>query len=126
MTTRHSWEVLPAAPIKQSGAISACFLAHGLRDYRDAARFVSELPYGRNSARTATCEVLTEGHGTCSTKHALLAALAAEQQIPVALMLGTYEMNAVNTPGGRNNARAPRYRLPARSALLRLVPRPAS
>lgn len=99
MTAMRSWEVLPAAPIRQSGAISAGFLAHGLRDYRDAARFVGELPYGRNSARTATCEVLTEGHGTCSTKHALLALLAAEQQIPVALMLGIYEMNAVNTPG---------------------------
>jgi hypothetical protein len=40
-----------------------------------------------------------ERRGTCSTKHALLARLAAEQEIPIALMLGIYQMNARNTPG---------------------------
>lgn len=43
--------------------------------------------------------VLTEGRGTCSTKHALLAELATEQRLPVALMLGIYLMNERNTPG---------------------------
>ena len=43
--------------------------------------------------------VLTEGCGTCSSKHALLAGLAAAQRLPVALMLGIYLMNERNTPG---------------------------
>ena len=37
--------------------------------------------------------VLSAGKGTCSTKHALLAAVASEQNIPVALTLGIYEMH---------------------------------
>ena len=37
--------------------------------------------------------------GTCSTKHALLAALAHEQALPVVLMLGIYAMHERNTPG---------------------------
>ena len=50
--------------------------------------------------------VLTEGRGTCSTKHALLAELATEQRLPLALMLGIYLMNERNTPGvGRVLAR---------------------
>lgn len=43
--------------------------------------------------------VLMEGRGTCSTKHALLAELATEQRLPVALVLGIYLMNERNTPG---------------------------
>ena len=47
--------------------------------------------------------VLEEGRGTCSTKHAILAALAAENAPPnvrpVELRLGIYEMDEGNTPG---------------------------
>jgi hypothetical protein len=42
--------------------------------------------------------VLNERKGTCSTKHALLKALASEQGLPIRLMLGIYEMNVRNTP----------------------------
>src|SRR6267142_392889 len=42
---------------------------------------------------------LREGKGTCSTKHALLAALAEEQNVPVVLTLGIYAMHDRNTPG---------------------------
>jgi len=45
--------------------------------------------------------VLNERKGTCSTKHALLKALAGEQGLPIRLMLGIYEMNVRNTPGIR-------------------------
>jgi hypothetical protein len=43
--------------------------------------------------------VLTEGRGTCSNKHALLAVLAGEQGIDAALTLGIYDMSEANTPG---------------------------
>jgi len=36
---------------------------------------------------------------TCTTKHALLAALAREQHINAQLVLGIYEMSERNTPG---------------------------
>jgi hypothetical protein len=46
--------------------------------------------------------VLPERRGTCSTKHALLAALALEHDAPVELRLGIYPMDGRNTPGIEN------------------------
>ena len=43
--------------------------------------------------------MMSEGRGTCSTKHALLRRLALEQDIEIALVVGIYQMNARNTPG---------------------------
>ena len=80
-------------------ATSAGFLALGIDDYRQAARFVYQLPYGRNANRADFRLVLPERCGTCSTKHALLAALAIEQRLPIHLTLGIYEMDERNTPG---------------------------
>ena len=54
--------------------------------------------------------MLSEGLGTYSTKHALLAELAREQQLPVMLTLGIYHMHDRNTPGV--DLILTRYRLP--------------
>jgi hypothetical protein len=43
--------------------------------------------------------VLRETRGTCSAKNTLLKLLAMEQQIEIALVVGTYEMTEYNTPG---------------------------
>ena len=58
-----------------------------------------QIPYGRITERSRYWLVLDEGRGTCTTKHATLAALAREQGIDVRLMLGIYEMSERNTPG---------------------------
>jgi len=70
---------------------------HGVLTYQDALIFVNKLPYGRNQSTTITC-VIEEKRGTCSTKHAFLAALAEENELPVKLMFGYYHMNNQNTP----------------------------
>lgn len=70
---------------------------HGIATYQDALVFVNQLPYGRNQSSTITC-VLEEKRGTCSTKHAFLAALAQDNELPVKLMFGYYHMNKQNTP----------------------------
>lgn len=70
---------------------------HDVSTYQDALVFVNKLPYGRNQSTTLTC-VLEEKKGTCSTKHAFLAALAQENQFPVRLMFCFYFMNKKNTP----------------------------
>ncbi|MQA92658.1 MAG: hypothetical protein GEU90_20955 [Gemmatimonas sp.] len=57
------------------------------------------LPYGRTSKAGEHSLVLIEGRGTCSSKHALLAALARNHGAPVYLLLGLYEMNEQSTPG---------------------------
>ncbi len=95
----RSWYALPEKQLAASGEASAQFLALGIDDYREAARFTNQLPYGRNADRANFRLVLPERRGTCSTKHALLAALAIEQRLPIHLTLGIYEMSERNTPG---------------------------
>ena len=95
----YGYDALPGDPIRDRGPVSAAFLGLRIDDFRGAARYVRDLPYGRNAATSDMLAVLNEGKGTCSTKHALLKALAGEQALPIRLMLGIYEMNARNTPG---------------------------
>ncbi len=81
------------------GPISKQFLQIGISDYASACDFVRLLPYARNSDKHQNDIVLQEGFGTCSTKHALLAELALEQEVKrVRLMLGIFMMHAHNTP----------------------------
>lgn len=95
----RSWEALPDHALLDAGPDSKELLARGLRDYRAAARYLHGLPYGRTSDRSDPRLVLREGRGTCSTKHALVAAVAAEQRLPVFLTVGIYDMSEANTPG---------------------------
>ena len=86
--------------IKPTGKISRSFLTRGPVNFHQAAQFVTQLPYGRNTDRSDYRLVLSEGRGTCSTKHALLASLCTEQQQnEIQLYTGIYEMTGSNTPG---------------------------
>src|SRR5215471_3539690 len=114
----YGYDALPSDPIRDRGRVSAAFLGLLIDDFRRAAQYVRDLPYGRNAATSDMLAVLNERKGTCSTKHALLKALADEQGLPIRLMLGIYEMNARNTPGiGHVAGRTP-LALHPRSALL--------
>lgn len=74
-------------------------IAKGLFTYDSVLQYVKQLPYGRSSNRSDYTSVLKEGKGTCSTKHALLKAIAIENQIEdLELYLGIFKMNAENTP----------------------------
>jgi len=95
----ESWHILPDAPLGAVGPDSQAFLHEGCADYRSAAKYLHELPYERNSDRADFRLVLSEGRGTCSTKHGLLAAVALEQGLPVSLTIGIYDMSEHNTPG---------------------------
>jgi len=90
---------LPDFLLDPATETGARFAGRGVRDFRSAARFVMLLPYGRNTDRLDYRLVLEERRGTCSTKHAFLAALAQEHDRPVELRLGIYEMDGRNTPG---------------------------
>lgn len=68
-------------------------------DFHAALRWVHALPYGRNTNRADYSLVATERRGTCSTKHALLAALAREAHAPVALRTGIFLMSEQTTTG---------------------------
>jgi len=95
----HSWEALNPVILKPAGVITAAFMGVGVRDFQAAAAYVNRIPYGRNTNREDALAVISEGRGTCSTKHALLRRLALEQDLEIALVIGIYQMNARNTPG---------------------------
>lgn len=71
----------------------------GLVTWQQLTNLVKKLPYGRNKNRTDVSLVLTEMKGTCSSKHALLKAIADENCFTdVKLHLGIFKMNKTNTP----------------------------
>ncbi len=79
--------------------ISRAFRALALGSFAQAARWVQDLPYARNRNKQDPMAVLTDGHGTCSTKHALLKRLADENgEHDLLLVIGLFRMNARNTP----------------------------
>lgn len=94
-----SWQALPKWQLRPQGPITAAFLERNVSDLQQAGQLLQSLPYGRNERPLEPLCVLDEGRGTCSTKHALLARLAEEQDQPIQLMLGIYEMDPANTPG---------------------------
>ncbi len=81
------------------GHFATAFRSRGCKTFREAAELVRTLPYARTTNPLDYELVLVERRGTCSTKHALLAALAREESITIKLMLGIYEMMESNTPG---------------------------
>ena len=91
--------VAPNLDLVSGEKITDEFSRRGLTDFHAALDYIWRLPYGRNSNRADYNLVLRERRGTCSTKHALLAALAVEQKRQIFLTLGIYEMNTRNTDG---------------------------
>lgn len=86
-------------PFSEDGEISRLARSYGLDTFAATVHHVQALPYGRTTGRSDYRLVLGEGRGTCSTKHALLAALAQENGLEIDLVLGVYEMTEANTPG---------------------------
>lgn len=78
---------------------SAAFREVGVHSFVQACQYVARLPYGRNANRSDFELVLSEGKGTCSSKHALLAFLANENaQDSVELMVGIFLMSPETHP----------------------------
>jgi catechol 2,3-dioxygenase-like lactoylglutathione lyase family enzyme len=70
-----------------------------IHTWNELLEFVRQLPYGRNQNREDLSLVISEGKGSCSSKHALLKKIAENNQISgVELILGMYKMNQHNTP----------------------------
>lgn len=89
----------PDFKIKDTGPVSRAFIERGISDFSDAAQFIMHLPYGRNEDKDNLLSVFTDGCGTCSTKHALLRLLAAENNFnDLKLYIGIFRMHSLNTP----------------------------
>jgi len=94
-----SYEILPNNEIVDKDKVTQAFLNIGIFDIHSACEYVLKLPYGRTSEKTNYMLVLAERRGTCSTKHAIIAALAWQLKINVQLFLGIYLMKESNSPG---------------------------
>ncbi len=72
----------------------------GVGDINNLIAFVKNIPYGRTTNRFNLLEVIIENRGTCSSKHALIKAVATENGISnIKLILCMYKMTVANTPG---------------------------
>lgn len=86
-------------PIEKSGPFSDLFRANDIADFAAACSFIGNLPYERISQRNDLTLVLKELRGTCSSKHAVLAYLALEQEHPeVELIAGIFLMSGETHP----------------------------
>lgn len=88
----------PNPAIQPIGAVGQAFLKQGITSLWEAIDFVHQLPYGRTTDRANYCQVLSEQRGACSSKHALIAALAEEQGVPLQLTMGVFLLTAKNRP----------------------------
>ncbi|WP_262151607.1 hypothetical protein [Chryseobacterium foetidum] len=80
------------------GTISEQFLKRSIADFHAACKYISELPYKRNSDKNNIQCVFDDLGGTCSTKHATLRKLALENNQPdVKLILGIFKMDSEYT-----------------------------
>jgi hypothetical protein len=86
------YRVFPERAIGTDGPISAEFSTLNIRSFQEACRHAHELPYGYNSDRDDLMILFKEKMGTCTTKHAVIATLAQELQLPVQKNIGIYAM----------------------------------
>lgn len=84
--------VFPESWIMDAGPVSSEFINLGVASFLDACRFVRDLPYGYNSDRDDLMILFKEKIGTCTTKHAVIATLAEELDLPVEKHVGIYAM----------------------------------
>lgn len=86
-------DVLPSVDIQPNGIVSQAFLTRQITSFTEACRWVKALPYGSNSSTEDSLILFSEGRGTCTTKHGVIARLAQEQNLPVCKNLGFYRLN---------------------------------
>ena len=92
------YTVFPNKTIVNAGNISNHFLGCGIDHFLDACDYVHNLPYGYNSDRDDLMILFKEKMGSCTTKHAVIATLAAELELPINKSVGIYPMTeAIDT-----------------------------
>jgi hypothetical protein len=94
-----SYTLFPDKPIGGEGAVARTFLGIGIATFHDACRYVHQLPYGYNSDRDDLMILFKENKGSCTTKHAVIATLAAELDLPVHKKVGIYAMTEALVSG---------------------------
>jgi len=89
----NKFTIFPNPTIIKKGIISEKFISIKIRTFWDACSYILNLPYGYNSKTDDILILFNEGYGSCTTKHAVIATLAEELNIPVYKMVGVYAMS---------------------------------
>ena len=105
-----AFTVFPNKAIINAGTISNHFLSSGTKHFLDACHYVQNLPYGYNSNRDDLMILFKEEMGSCTTKHAVIATLAAELDLPIKKLIGIYPMTEAIVTG--TNKILAKYDLP--------------
>lgn len=82
---------LPDIEIKLAGEISKKFLELGIRSFRKACDYVHDIEYGYNTNYDDKMIFFKENKGSCTSKHAVIAGLAEELNIPLYKYIGVYK-----------------------------------
>ena len=106
----ESYTVFPDRAITQTGPMGRIFTGLAIGTFHEACRWVQQLPYGYNSDRDDLMILFKEKRGSCTTKHAVIATLAAELALPIHKQVGIYAMTEALVTGTREILA--RYRLP--------------
>ena len=93
------YTIFPDLQIQGGGVISDSFRSLEISSFIEACRYVHQLPYGYNSERDNLMILFKEKMGTCSTKHAVIATLAAELGLPINRGVGIYPMTEAVVTG---------------------------
>ena len=95
----NPYKVFPDKTITEAGPITKTFLSLGIGSFQEACQYVHGLPYGYNSDRDDLMILFKEKMGTCTTKHAVIATLAAELGLPITRGVGIYAMTETIVTG---------------------------
>ena len=87
-----SYDKIPDAEIKPIGIISKKFLELGINSFKEACMYVHNIEYGYNTNYDDKLIFFKEKKGTCTSKHATIAQLAKELNIPMNKHVGVYKL----------------------------------
>lgn len=104
------FNVFPEKAVTGTGPVPKAFQDLGIQSFQEACRCVHALPYGYNSDRDELMILFKEKMGTCSTKHAVIATLASELDLPITRGVGIYAMTEAIVTG--TNKILTEYNLP--------------
>jgi len=96
-----SYEYLPDKLIKPLGDISKKFLKLGIKSFKDACIYVHNVEYGYNSNYDDNMIFFKENKGSCTSKHATIAGLAEELDIPLYKYVCVYKFTEEITTGAK-------------------------
>jgi len=105
-----SYDILPNVEIKPVGEISRKFIDLGIKSYREACDYVHNLEYGYNTDYDDKMVLFKENKGTCTTKHAVIAGLAEELELPLYKHVGIYKFTEEISTG--TNEILKKYNIP--------------